>query len=114
MSLKKRTWGVGSGDAPSVSQAVYNEEEWLKKYPLLLEFLTRSLWGEGDFRKPGSIILFAEDGQFKVCLNDKDADGIAFVSKTTIKGVLEAAEKGLREDTLDWRLTAAGRQRKRK
>jgi hypothetical protein len=85
-----------------------------KKYPLLLEFLSRELWEPGVPRVRGSLFLFLEDGVFKACLNDKDVEEVAFVTKGTFAALLDAVERGLSSSSLDWRLSTAGKARKRR
>lgn len=47
--------------------------------------------------------MFAEDGKFKSCVNDREGGYYAFVSSDTLDGLLDALEKGLRDGSLDWR-----------
>lgn len=100
--------------ANGYTPASYGDEAFAKKYPLLLEFLTRELWEPGVPRAKGTLFLFCEDGVFKLCLSDKDTDEVAFVTKATFTAVLEAAERGLAGNTLDWRLSTQGKARRRK
>lgn len=119
--LKPRRFGLDAGDNPAQNQPKYDDEAFAKKYPYLAEFLQREWWSEDKSlpvnqraRDKGSIILFCEEGMFKACLSDKDAGAVAFISKKVFTGLLEAIEKGLREDTLDWRLSQQGKQRVKK
>ncbi len=72
-------------------------------YPLVVKFLTLTVYGNGERRVPGSITMFVDGGLLKACLNDKDADLSAFVSGGGLAGLLDAMERGLGEDRLDWR-----------
>jgi hypothetical protein len=74
-----------------------------KKYPALAEFLATEEWEPGVPRERGTLTLFFEDGQFKVAVNDRDQCVVAFLSKGTFPGLLDALEKGLQGDGLDWR-----------
>lgn len=113
-SLKPRRGGLQEGDVPALAQPIYEDDQAQKKFPTLVEFLTREWWEPNKPRQKGTLVVFAEDGLFKAAVSDKDGEYVAFVSKKTLMGLLEAIEKGLILDSLDWRLTAAGRQRKRK
>lgn len=110
--LQPRRFGVGEGELPGFDQPKYEDSSFEKKYPVLAEFMQRRLWDKDKLRTPGSLVIFCEEGLFKVCLNDKDSCSVAFVSKKSFQEALEAAERGLKEDKLDWRLTAAGKQKK--
>jgi hypothetical protein len=75
----------------------------VKKYPTVLEFVSLRRWEDGTVRVCGTLLLFVDMGMWKACLHDKDASASAFVSGKTPGALLEAMEKGLREDSLDWR-----------
>lgn len=91
---------VGGGGADNYDAAM---DEWLDHAaPTLHQFLVLRGWG-GRQRKPGTIRLFAEEGKWKACLNDNEAGRYAFVSGSSLLGLLEAVEKGLAGKGLDWR-----------
>lgn len=73
------------------------------KYPAIWEFLTLSIWEDGEPRVPGSITVFLQDGFLKACLIDKDADLVAFVSADSLEGILQALEAGIQDERMDWR-----------
>lgn len=78
------------------------------KYPTLHDFLTLTGWA-GKQRKSGTVLVFAEDGKWKCCLNDRDGGHYCFVSSDSLAGLLGALEGGLKGGTLDWRLSRKGR-----
>lgn len=80
------------------------------RWPTVVEFLCRTQWEDGTARAPGSVTLFLEAGGAKVCVSDKDADRIAFVTGRTWGEALDAAEAGLEADSLDWRASRARRK----
>jgi len=112
--LKRRGPRLENGQATGYSPSSYGDESFAKKFPVLLEFLTREFWEPGQPREKGSIILFAEEGVFKACASDKDSMEVAFVTKATFSGLLDALEKGMANGSLDWRLSTVGKARKRK
>ena len=71
--------------------------------PSLWEFLVERSYEDGSKRQPGTMMVFTEDGWFKMMLNDKDNARIAFVAGDTLENVLGAADLGLRDGKLDWR-----------
>lgn len=113
MLVPRRQPGDGRG-GPGADAPKYTDGQFSKAYPVLAEFLQREFWDEQTPRAKGSMILFCEDGVFKACLSDKDADMVAFVSKGSWDALLKAIERGLAENTLDWRLTQAAKARRRK
>lgn len=106
MSLKRPSTKEAPGGA-----VVPPEGEWAASYPLVWEFLFLEKWEDGSSRVPGSITLFAEDGLFKACLNDKDGQLVAFTSQRSPEGLFEAVDTGLGAGTLDWRRSRQGKPR---
>jgi hypothetical protein len=60
-------------------------------------------WEDGGPRKPGTVLLFAEEGRWKCCLLDKDAGTIAFLTAGTHAELLKTVEKQLEAGTVEWR-----------
>lgn len=89
------------------------DSEFSKKFPTLFAFLTETAWEGGDSREPGSVLIFTQEGSWKAMIKDKDSGQIAFVTKGTHKTLLEALERGLAEDKLDWREDAFKGKKKR-
>lgn len=82
--------------------------EFWRPYPVLRDFLTLTGVG-GANRKTGTLLVFAEDGKWKSCLNDRDGGNYCFASADTVEGLLEALDKGLRSGVLDWRASKGKR-----
>lgn len=76
---------------------------WSTQLPALVEFLAASAWPDGGQRTPGSLTLFSDSGQWKLCLSDRAQGLIAFVTGQCPQTALEGAERGLVAGTLDWR-----------
>lgn len=75
----------------------------LDSVPRLWEFLAHRQFEGGERRLPGSLTLFYQDGGFKVCLSDKDSGSVGFVWGPDPYEAVMAAERGLEENTIDWR-----------
>lgn len=74
------------------------------QYPILLEHLTQDTWEEdGKPRERSTITLCYSEGSLKVCLNDREFNRSCFRSGKSLAAALASLEKGLAQDTLDWR-----------
>jgi len=96
----------GSPDNGTGAKVAAADGEFEKKYPTLWAFLTDTTWSTGETRETGSVLIFSQEGQWKAMIKDKDSGHIAFVTKGTFKTLLEALERGLVEEKLDWRADA--------
>jgi len=86
----------------SKSSPFVDEQGW-KKYPSVIEFLSTTEWGPDDERKPGTVLLFVDEGRLKGCLTDKDSGMVAFVSLNALSTALVELETILAKDQADWR-----------
>lgn len=86
-----------SGKAPA------EEDAYSRTYPLLFEYLTSTVWGDGSSRESSTLTLFVEEGRWKCCLNDRARQRSAFIAGRGLGGLLADLEEGLQEDDLDWR-----------
>lgn len=89
--------------ATTSSPAASGEDPWRVSFPGLLEMLTLPTMPDGRVREGSTLLVFAADGLFKGCLNDRDNGLVAWASAGTVQEVLEALERGLQADTLEWR-----------
>lgn len=99
MSIPRRVSDVPR--APDTPAAY--DEKLGRLYPCVLEHLTARVYEDGGARVPCTLSIFAEDGVWKCCLNDKDTDSYCFVSGETLDGLLRSLEDGLSGGGLDWR-----------
>jgi len=74
---------------------------WL---PHVHEFLTELLWEDGKPRKPGTLLILAQDGLWKACIHDTDQRVSGWLSGESWEGLLESVNKGLGDNTIVWRL----------
>lgn len=98
--VRKRVSSDGRDDS---SPAPCNDERTAKEMPALLEFCTCVRWDDGAARETGTLFIFWEEGFWKCCVNDRDSDSIAFISKERLADLLKAVDAGLQKDSLDWR-----------
>lgn len=82
------------------------------KSPALFEYLTEDKWEDGKPRPTATLLVFAEQGVFKACVNDRANGVIAWFSDERFQGLLEAVERGLADGTAEWRASkgATGRR----
>lgn len=112
MSFLKKPVAMDDAQAADILSSA---GEWSSCFPALVEFLLVARWSDGTARIPGSLTLFTDQGQWKVCLSDKDSGRIAFVTSGSPQGALSAAEAGLVASSLDWRSSSRqGGQNRRK
>lgn len=71
--------------------------------PCLWEYLTLDRWEGGGKRQTASLSFFVDDGNLKLCINDRALQRSAFLAVDTLESGLLALEAKLVEDGLDWR-----------
>lgn len=90
-----------------------DESSWFaQNLPGLWEFIESNRFPDGSPRRAGTLTLFVDEGLFKACLSDRDADLVTFVTGTSPEACFGALEAGLQQDVLVWR--RAGQKGRRK
>lgn len=84
----------------------------METYPDLYNFLTDTQWDDGKPRETGTMLLFVQEGRYKVALNDRDADASAFVSGRTLTELLLAVEEAITDPTVEWRSKDSPRKKR--
>jgi len=70
----------------------------------LVEHLAHDAWDDGQVRQRSTITLFIEDGLFKLCLNDREAESSLFVTADSFDECIKKLEKKLNgSEAPDWR-----------
>lgn len=78
--------------------------KWLSKQcPAIHEYLTVSVLPSGESRTPSSVTFFVEDGLWKCCLSEKDANAVLFASGNGLEEALDNLEERLTAPAVDWR-----------
>jgi hypothetical protein len=93
---------VGAAQAAGQTRGA-EDEAFSLRFATLHEFLTQLVWEDGKPRKPGSILLFTDQARWKLLVHDKDARMGAFLTGNTVDGLLQDADDGLSNGSLDWR-----------
>jgi len=102
----KRPQHVQSGIPAGVACA---DPAWQERWPALCSHLFDLKYEDGAPRQTSTLMLLAEQGVAKACLNDREAERSAWVSGRSFTEALDALEAGLVEDRLDWRARPPGR-----
>lgn len=74
-----------------------------KKYPSLYCLMTALLDDAGGPRRVATLTVFADDGAFRVCLNERNVSLSLWAASDTLDGVWEALEARLSVDEVDWK-----------
>jgi len=87
---------MGGGDTPMPHPLA-------ERAPVLGHFLCSESWPDGEARQRSSLVIFCEDGAWKVCLSDKDSCTSLWAGSKCFDDLLEALEARLTDDRVDWR-----------
>lgn len=100
--------------AASLSGVSGQDEQFSGLYPTLWEHLTTTEWEDKSVRQTSTMTVFVEDGQVKLCLNDRSLERTCWVSGGSFMAALHSLEEGLRLDRVDWRGRPGQGQRRKK
>lgn len=100
-------------DAGTAGAAMPTDERFAKKYPALFEFMTAVCYPDGQVRTPSSLLVFAEEGQFKMCLSERDRELALWGTGGTFEEALQVLERRLASDRPDWRRSKRAKGRGR-
>jgi len=101
MPLKKP---VPAGEAAEVqSDPAASLEFFAGLCPTLWAYLSDKRWEDGSARTTATMTMFVEDGQVKLCLNDRDGGRTAWSTSSSLEGAAYGLEDRLCKGTLDWR-----------
>lgn len=81
-------------------------------FPCLWEYVVSAQWEDGTPRVTASLLLFAEDGWFKLCLNDRACDRSAWASGVTPEAAFSSLEGQLAAGSVEWRRKAPGTKKR--
>ena len=89
---------------PEADPKNYAEDpEFAEDFPALSEFLLIRKMDDGTVRQGASLLIFAEDGVWKACLNDRAEERTLWCSGSTFADLLDALEAMLQSDSPQWR-----------
>jgi len=99
MAIKKPTGGSG---ASRPGRAVATDDV-AALFPTIVEFLTLDVYDDGSGRRTATLLLFCEEGLWKLCLSDRDLSRTGWSAGPTIEGALSSMEAALAADAMEWR-----------
>lgn len=76
---------------------------WATVHPGIWEMMTGPTMPDGSAREGSTLLVFWASDGVKICLNDRDTQQQAWVTARGVGEALEALERGLQANTLDWR-----------
>lgn len=80
-----------------------SDAELGRSCPAVVEFLTSGADGAGKARQTSTLMVCTGDGQWKVCLNERDADVSLWATGETLQKALQALEQRLVAPVVEWR-----------
>jgi len=96
----------GNRSLPSFSDDVMK-----RNYPALYEYLTSTTYPDGSKRETSTILVFVDDGQLKVCLNDRETSLMLWSSGESFEESLLVMDELLRSDNPPWRESKSKKKR---
>lgn len=99
MPLSKRTVTIEPGALIPAAQG----GDFASLYPTLWEYLSSTQWSEGGARQTSTLLLLCEDGDTKLCLNDRAGNRSRWTTGETLQVALGDLEQALRDDEGGWR-----------
>jgi len=76
-------------------------------YPTIMAFLKDEKFDDGTPRMPGTISLFCKGGCLTFAINDRVRNVTAYVNAHTFVEALDLIERGIFDDSLDWKTKQA-------
>lgn len=73
------------------------------RWPALVEFLGSCSWPDGQERRPGTLLIFLDEGRLKACLSDRAQGLVLFTTGDSVTGLIDAVEASLCDPRADWR-----------
>lgn len=102
VSKFRKHHNIPPDEGPGFSRV--SDPEFTRAYPALYEYLCVPP-DESDLSSPtASLTVFTEDGQVKLCLNDRYTGTVCFCSGLTLTDVLTSLDRQLQEGKAEWRV----------
>lgn len=84
-------------------------------WPGIVEYLTATVYPDGQAREPSALIVVSDGSSWRVCLSDKDNGRTLWKAGVTLLDALQAVEEAVKADDPGvWRQSAAKSPKGRK
>jgi len=91
------------GEQNGPREEPFSDLQWSEEYPTVYSYLTERMYADNKPRVTSTLLMFVEDGIFRLCINDRDNLRSAFVTAPSVAEALATLEAKLLEESLDWR-----------
>lgn len=92
-----------SGAGSRSEQSPSSQSSYLGLFSDTLAFLSSGSWPDGSKRAFGTLTLTVTGGRWSARLKDPNGKRYCYLSADNVDSLLEAIEKGLGTDQMDWR-----------
>lgn len=80
-------------------------------YPNLVAHLTQTQWADRSPRQTSTLTMYFDGFSMVVVLNDRDNERSAFFSGRDFTALLDVVEKGLSDDSCEWKARRSSQPR---
>jgi hypothetical protein len=84
-------------------EPLLEDSDFSAMLPNLCEHLILTEYADGTPRQTSTLLIFIDHGVLKLCLSDREIGRTCFVTGKTFEEALKNLDKGLGDDTVDWR-----------
>lgn len=88
---------VAANDAKRVKEVSAEDQAWRADHEALAEYLTMVNYPDGGQRRTGTLTVFYDAPEWRVCLNDRDTDRSLWATGESLPEALQALDSMLRE-----------------
>lgn len=99
MIKRESVSSLSAGNSPLAAR----DETFERQFESLHEFMTARLFDDGSERETATLLVFASDGQWKACLNDRAEGRVAFVTGRTVQDLFKLLNEQLDSSSVEWR-----------
>lgn len=101
--MAKSIHDLVSSKAPAGGGTAATDSFLTENFPNLTLLLTTTDLGKGKTRTPSTLFIFAQGGNWKVCLADKDSNRCLWAESDTVGGLTRALEAILELPEVPWK-----------
>lgn len=87
------------------------DEQWVKRYPTIVEYLTTVEWEDGGKREPSALTINVGEGSFLLALNDKECQRTLYTQAESLSEGLKLMEAVLVAGKAPWRPWKQGKKK---